>query len=436
MEQWENFLKKQEKDLGKATVDKWLRSLKIINYDAANLYLEAIEPFQLLWFEEHIRPKILISFINDNERPIQIHLSLQNAIKEKKKNKIPPFYPIAFEADKIDPKMNFENFICSEKNQFIFQFFLNFTPGIYNPIFLHGPQGIGKTHLLMAFANLLKAKGHKVFYVHAETFTEHLVKAIRAFQMEQFRKIYRQNQTLIIDDVHLFARRNATQEEFFNTFNALHQAGQQIILSSHFPPFRLNEIEPRLISRFEWGILFHLQKLQLEEQRALLKSKADYFGIHFGIETIDYLIKTFSSSTRSLLRALDAFILRTQQLRLKKEKKITLLEMKEILHDLIQEEKQDALSPEKIIHFTSQYFGITTQDILGKSQTQESSHPRQLAMYFCRELLNLSYLKIGHFFSRDHSTVMTSIKQVQEKIENRDSAILTSIEEISNKLEA
>jgi len=285
----------------------------------------------------------------------------------------------------------------------------------------------------MAAAHKLVKQGLNVFYVHAETFTEHVVKAIRSSQMQKFRDIYRHQDVLIIDDIHHFARKSATQEEFFHTFNTLHTAGKQILLSSHLPPNRLEEVEPRLISRFEWGIQLHVEKLEKNALKQMLVKRSTLLQCPLDAAAVDFIIDSFRPIPSSINRALDALILRSH-LAGKTQQSISLLAAEKTLRDLIEAEQSRATTPEKIIAAAAAHFGISTEDILGKSHAQEYALPRQIAMHLCRTQLNLPFMKIGGVFSRDHSTVMTSVKQIQQRLEQFDKEIISAIAEIQKKL--
>jgi chromosomal replication initiator protein len=307
----------------------------------------------------------------------------------------------------------------------------------YNPIFLWGEAGSGKTHLLMALAHAFKERGLNALYVRAETFTDHVVSAIRASEMHAFRKAYRHADILLVDDVHVFARKNATQEEFFHTFNTLHASGRQLILSSQCKPGLLEEIEPRLVSRFEWGITLQLKKLVGKELKSILERRSEEFNFPLSEEVAAFLVQTFASS-QSLNKALEALILRChmqQEVKYRRNpQSIDLGSAKQMLADLIAEEFSGLLTPEKIVASVATFYGMRSEDLLGKSQAQESSLPRQIAMYLCREQLKLPFQKIGHIFSRDHSTVMTSVKQVEKKVEGADREMIVSLSEIRKVL--
>lgn len=455
MQAWEDFLKKQETLLGKSVMDQWLRPLNVVHFDSGNLYLEAKDSFQVMWFEEHIRPLLKAQLLNNNFRPIKVHLTVMEASSstaKKPKGKTHP--PLNFSFDKLNPESTFENFVGGKNNAVIYQLFCELTGyqpalekfekpqlplGTFNPIYLWGGSGSGKTHLLMALAHALKKQGVNALYARAETFTEHVVAAIRSSEMQSFRKAYRHVDVLLIDDVHVFARKDATQEEFFHTFNTLHTSGRQIILSAKCPPSLLQDIEPRLISRFEWGINVHFERLDFGDLKEVLKKRCVSLRFPLSDEVCHCLAETFPSS-KSLHRALEALILRCHlenDARLRRDPQlIDRVMATNMLADLIAQEQKVALTPKKIIATVCFHYDICDEDLLGKSQSQEYTFPRQVAMYLCRTELKLPYQSIGQIFNRDHSTVMTSIKLITKKIDEVDKELLFTLSEIQRNLES
>lgn len=443
MRAWEEFLAKQEKELGKETVDKWLRPLKMARFDACNLYLEASDSFKALWFEEHMRSRVQKGLYNNNHKQIKVHISIASqkteealGSKPKKKNfastAVSPTFSLRF--DEMDQEALFENFVTAPSNLLAYKLLEDScslekndpTSLHFNPIYLYGRSGCGKTHLLMAYAAQLKKMGKKALYVRAETFTEHVVEAIRSAEMQAFRKAYRGVDALLIDDIEIFSRKAATQEELFHTFNTLHVEGKQIVLSGGLPPGELKFIEPRLVSRFEWGIVIPLQMVPKEQMLSILQHKAAKISFPLQESVATFLLDTFGGSTKTLIRALDALVLRThlnQGLRSHSPAPLTLKTVHQILRDLIQEEEKAVLTPGKIIQTVAEYYGIRMDDILSKSQSRECALPRQIAMHLCRQQLNLPYMKIGDIFARDHSTVMASVKQVQKGVETKNQEI-------------
>jgi chromosomal replication initiator protein len=446
---WEDFLESQEKELGAATVKKWLRPLNVVRFDACNLYLEAKDSFQIHWFEEHIRPKINTKFVNATNKRIKVHLSLpQNSAKKTEPSKpqvsqisnhpISNYQSLPFKLqfDEIDPSYTLETFIESKENKVALGLFHEIAQdklplGTFNPIFLWGQAGSGKTHLLQALTSHFRKKGLRVVYTKAQTFADHVVSAIRSSEMQMFRMSYRNTDILIIDDVQVFSKKSATQEELFHTFNTLHLEGKQIILSSNCPPSELQEIEERLVSRFEWGIVLPLHPLELDLLKTLFSNKAHDLDLTLQEDCINYLVQVFKGNTQNLIKALDALALR---LHIKKTSgykiplPLSLSSAKELLSDLIRSQEENIVTPEKIIKVVAEYYGITIEDILGKSQSKECTYPRKIAMYLCRQNLKLPFMKIGQIFHRDHSTVMTSTRLIEnEKAKKPDLASILSL---------
>jgi len=454
MQAWENFIADQEKVIGKETSDKWLRTLKVIDFDACNLYLEANDSFQILWFEEHVRAKARSELLNNNHRPIKVHISLgttsSTSETEKKRKKEESFakFPFQFSQDPLEKWATLDHFIPGQANLLLLRFLQSLiepeplegplpSSSSFNPLFIYGSSGLGKTHLLMGIAHHFREKGENALFVGADTFTEHVVNAIRSGEMQAFRKAYRHVDALIVDDIHIFSRKSATQEEFFHTFNALHTSGKQIILSSHLAPQQLEDIEPRLISRFEWGLSLHLEKLSQEELKQVLRQRCKIMDFPLQESVFSFLLEHFGNNQKNMLRALDALILR-EHLNALKKKPTTVLDLstaQEHLAKLLEEEKKRAITPDRIIASVANFYGIRSEDILGKSQTQECSLPRQLAMYLCRTELKLPFIKIGQIFSRDHSTVMTGVKQIQKSAKEHHQEIAGALSEIQRRLE-
>lgn len=421
MKAWTEFLNQQEKELGKVTTNKWLRSLKVVKFDACNLYLEASDSFQLLWFQEHIEHLLKTNFLNHSGKPIKVHVNLKSPslpVSQKKKD-----FKELFSPNHLEVEATFSHYIVKDSTNIPYQILTELVGyegaprlkmGTYNPIYIYGPKGSGKSHLLMATADEYKKQNISSLYIKSETFTEHVIRAFRTSSIQEFRKTYRNIDALLIDDVHLFSRKIATQEELFHTFNYLHTLGLQIILSANCPPSALTDIEERLVSRFEWGITLQLPSLSTQVKEAILLSKALTLALHLSSPLTKYLLETFKNPT-SLTRALEALALRSPP----SQNELS-LESVPLLADLVSEENQQYLTPEKIVKLIAEIFTIKTTDLIGKSQEKEFAFARQLAMYLCRKELTLSYLKIGAIFSRDHSTVMSSIKLITKKIEDKE----------------
>ncbi len=443
MRAWEDFLIELEKPFGKDTVDKWLRSLRIQRFDACNLYLEPADSFQAMWIEEHIVPLAKKTFCNNNGH--RIHLHIQTAEKKIGKEEPPPVFgfELKFESDVVYPHCTLGQFVADKTNEMTYRIFsdlLGYSPendsfkefpeNKLNPIFLYGPSGSGKTHLLMSAANHLSHRGLKVFFVKAETFTQHVVNAIRSSKMQNFREEYRTADVLIIDDVEVFGRKAATQEELFHTFNALHTAGKQIILGSRCNPRLLEYIEERLISRFEWGITLPLEKtFDQSILTIILEKRLKLYHSEMNRSLTDYLLTHFSTPA-SLSRALEYLQSHLQS----SYQTLELSHVEPILKKLCEQEQKLKLNPDHILEGVANAFGIRKEDIISKSQTREAVLPRKIAMFLLRKELKLPFMKIGDIFGRDHSTVMSSIKQIKKDLDGNNPDISYYLNQVQSSI--
>lgn len=451
MKAWKTFIESQTTELGTDAVEKWLKTLRIVDFDACNLYLEAKDAFQANWFEEHIKPKVHKLLINNNRKRIKVHLSLANDVAKPvrlKKGKKPPKVieeKFHLNFDPLDSLCTLSNFVVSPSNFLTYKVISQLAKSEstndamplnnLNPIYLCGNVGAGKTHLLMAAAALFREQGKHVIFSRAQTFTDHLVSAIRAGEISQFRQLYRNTDLLMIDDVHLFSRKGATQEELFHTFNTLHTAGKQIILGADCHPNELQHIEPRLVSRFEWGIVLSLEAPNRMESIEILKAKAITMEYPIHPKVIEFLVDTFSS-TNSIIKAFKALILRSHLNKEEGKDKVILSVpvVRQLLSDLIIEEERSRLTPERIVQGVAEFFGLRSEDILGKAQTRECVLSRQISMHLCRYQLKMPYMKIGELFNKDHSTVISSAKVIQKGLDSDDDQIATPYRLILKKI--
>lgn len=432
MREWETFLQKQERTFGKTTIDQWLRTLRIQKFDACNIYLEAKDFFQINWFEEHIRSIAKNEFFNANGRLIKIHLQIASDTDTSAKKE-----ESFFSFDKLDSSSNFQNFIESKDNEptlgILKKILLNLShhKSVITPIYLYGPSGCGKTHLLMAFAKLCKSYNYKICYVKAETFSAHVVSAIRLGKMKEFRTLYRLVDILFVDNIHYISGKTSTEEELFHTFNELHNKQKLIIFSSHIPPYLLQNMEERLVSRLEWGLLLHLSPLTGEELLALTKQTCKNLFLNIDDVGIRFLCEKFSNPY-FLTLACNAIAIRLTN----EAKSVISLDMiQQITKDIIKKQKTDSFDYDKIISGVSEFYKLSKKYILGKSQEKEYIIPRQIAMYLCRDILNLTYVQIGRIFARDHTTVIASIRRIQHETKKQTASFLQPIVSIKKSLE-
>ncbi|AAF39363.1 Chromosomal replication initiator protein DnaA 1 [Chlamydia muridarum str. Nigg] len=444
MRAWEEFLLLQEKEIGTDTVNKWLRSLKVLCFDACNLYLEAKDSFQVTWFEEHIRHKVKANLINNNGKPIRVRVTSLDKSTPFKESQIQQEKTAYFtmQYGDIDPQMSFANFLVTPENDLPVRILQEFAKvseqgkGFpFNPIYLFGPESSGKTHLMQAAVGILREAGVKTLYVSSQLFTEHLVSAIRSGEMQRFRAFYRNVEALFIEDIEVLSGKGATQEEFFHTFNSLHTEGKLIVISSIFAPGDLKAMEERLISRFEWGIAVPVSPLTREGLKSFLERRIEQLNIRIEETALDFLIQALSSHIKSLLHALTTLAKRVAYKKLSHQ----LLyqgDVEALLQDVLQAAEHIRLTPSGIVRATAQYYGVSPENILGRSQSREYVLPRQVAMFLCRQKLSLSYVKIGEVFSRDHSTVISSIRAISQKLDedDRESDVSCGVQELTKRL--
>ena len=344
-----------------------------------------------------------------------------------------------YEANPASPQGNyeftFENFIKGPSNQFAFaaaQAVAANPSGAYNPLFIYGPSGLGKTHLLNAIKIEIQ-KNHPDFnivYVDCEKFTNETITAIKTATMEQFRQRYRKADVLLIDDIQFLAGKESTQEEFFHTFNTLQTQGKQIILTSDKPPKEMETLEERIRSRFEWGLMADIGTPDYETRMAILRKKAETDNFDIDDDILNYIASNISSNIRELEGALNKLLAFHN------------LEHTHITMDIAERELSNIITPDKpreitaqlIIEVVSEHFHISVDQMISKTRSSEIARPRQIAMYLCKTMTSDSLDVIGQLLGgRDHSTIIHGIKKVTKDYEENDST-RTLIETIKKKI--
>lgn len=284
----------------------------------------------------------------------------------------------------------------------------------YNPLFIYGPSGLGKTHLLYAIINQIKfnRRDLKIVYVKGEEFTNQLIDSISKKTPEQFREKYRTADVLLIDDIQFIAGREATQEEFFHTFNALYEDHKQIILTSDRPPKDIQTLEDRLKTRFEWGITADIKPPDADLRAAIIKKKAAAINISLENEVINFLAENLKSN----IRQVEGAIKKLGALSALTGEPITIELAKNSISDLMSDSKASSLTPEKIIEKVSKRYGVSAEDIKGENRSKEISLARHITMYLMRKTIDMSLPKIGKVLDRNHATVISSIKKIEREI--------------------
>ncbi len=355
-----------------------------------------------------------------------------------------PVYPIqvksSYESQPFDsnlnPRYTFDNFVKSDCNQLARAAALAVAnnPGgtSFNPLVIYGGVGLGKTHLIQAIGNYVLAnkKATRVYYVSSEKFTIDFVEAIQKDRVNDFSNFYRSVDVLIVDDIQFFAGKEKTQDNFFHTFNALHQARKQIVLSCDRPPKELKGLDDRLISRFQWGLIADIQPPDLETRIAILKKKAEDAGVELPQEVIEYIAAHITSNIRELEGCLISLLAKSSL----ENRKIDIELAKEVIRTIVKD-TSIKVSIEEIQRIVCEHFGIPPDMLKAKIRKQEIVMARQIAMYLCKELTDLSLKTIGlHFGGRDHSTVIHACQSVEEDMQKNEK-FRNLVESLRRKIE-
>lgn len=429
---WQATLGELELHLSKANFTTWFRNTFISAHEQGKVLVAVPTAFAKEWLEKKYHTHILqaLQHLTHNaisEVAYRVE-SAKNPVNEPLAASIDSATPPAGDAAPkvsqktgLNPKYTFASFIVGKGNELAQAAAMTCAekPGeVYNPLFVYGGAGLGKTHLMHAIGNdaLKRNPKAKVLYVSSEQFTNDFIQAIFKGTMVQFREHWRSADLLLVDDVQFFTAKEGTQEEFFHTFNALHQQNKQIILSSDRPPKAIAALESRLLSRFEWGMIADVQEPDLETRIAILRSKCSDRKFPLSDEILNYIGTVVQNNVRELEGALNR-IIAIQRLR---NDPPTLSSIKEVLSSVAQAaevKRQHAVTPKQLIGAVCQYYDIKVSDLLSQSRRQELVRPRQLVMFLMREEIHASFPTIGEELGgRDHTTAMHAVEKVSKQI--------------------
>ncbi len=338
----------------------------------------------------------------------------------------------------LNPKYTFDTFVVGANNNLAHAASLAVaeSPGeIYNPLFIYGGVGLGKTHLMHSIGHFILKNNPaaKVLYVTSEKFTNELIDAIRNknnFSPTEFREKYRNNDVLLIDDIQFIIGKESTQEEFFHTFNALYEAKKQIIISSDKPPKEIETLEERLRSRFEWGLTVDIQSPDYETRMAILRKKEEMEGYNIDNEVIKYIATNIKSNIRELEGALTKIVALSRL----DNKEITVELAEEALKDIISPNDKREVTPELVIQVVADHYGITPLDISSQKRNKEIVYPRQIVMYLCRDMVGTPLQMIGKYLGgRDHTTIIHGIEKITAEM-NKNDTLSNTIEILKKKI--
>ncbi|MBN1541914.1 chromosomal replication initiator protein DnaA [candidate division KSB1 bacterium] len=438
---WNEILNIIKDNINSTSFVTWFKPIKPLKIEDSSLTIQVPSQFFYEWLEQHyssllnnaIRQifgtdyKLLYSIVMDaSTSPVQLPSFNKQTPTPRPQNG----------RDNLSDRYTFDCFVEGESNKFAKAAALAVgkSPGktTFNPLVVYGGVGLGKTHLIQAIGNYAKyhTLSNRVLYVDSERFTMDFINSIQKNKTTEFSDLYRNVDLLLVDDIQFFANKERTQEEFFHTFNTLHQKGKQIVLSSDRPPKELQGMEERLISRFQWGLVVDIQPPDLETRQAILQRKAEESGIELSGDIFHFIATHITSN----IRELEGALIRLLAFASLNGEDISLNLAKRVLKDVCIK-KSKAISIEFIQKLTAEYFNFPDDLLRAKTRKKEIAQARQICMYMCKTLTDSSLKTIGlHFGGRDHSTVIHAINTIEQS-KDQDEKIREAVEKISNKIE-
>ena len=448
---WTTICKEIEAKLGKDIYESWIKKLKLVEEFQHYLVLSSPTRFIRDWVVSRYIDKILeiiklykktinkIDFIIESEISVNSNNVSDNNIKIAKQSKtsnVSFIEDFSINYSRLDPNKNFENFVVGKSNNLAYQAAQKVCEQIahYNPLFIYGGIGMGKTHLLNAIGLKMK-ENNKIMFISAERFMYHFIKSIRNNEMVKFKDLFRTSDLFIIDDIQFIIGKEAMQEEFFHTFNALIDKGSQIVISSDRAPIKLTKIQERIKSRFSGGLVVDIQRSDFDLRLSILKNKVNEIKKSFSdiIEPDENLLNFIASEMKINIRETIGALNRIISFSRIYNKSPSVSESKIILKDLINN-SQNYVTIENIIKTVCDYFKINVREMLSQRRSRYLVRPRQIAMYLTKNLTSKSLPDIGREFAgRDHTTVIHSVKTI-DKLRSRDEEMSKAIEKLKNKI--
>jgi chromosomal replication initiator protein len=450
IEHWASALADLRERLSEENYDTWLGAIRFDGFDGKRLRIRIPNRFYADWIRTHyldlllesLRARSSVSSIEVDwkvDEQLSVSEPDRRAPPRMDSSQPPPGRPSEppRPPTNLNPKYRFETFVVGPSNQLAHAAAVAAasSPGArYNPLFIYGGVGLGKTHLVNAVGHrvLRDRPDARILYVSAERFTNEFIWALQNHRINEFRNRYRsQCDVLLMDDIQFLATREQTQEEFFHTFNALYHSDKQIVVSSDVFPQQIGKMEERLISRFQWGMVADIQAPELDTRIAIVKKKAEQEAIELPHEVANFLAQTVKSNVRELEGTLLRLAVKAELLK----RPIDLAFAMETLRAHMPRQ-ENTTSVEEIQRAVCEYFNIRMSDLRSHRRHRSVAYPRMVAMYLCRRRLRTSYTELGERFGgKDHTTVMSAVKKIESRIESEDREVLDCMEAIGLKLE-
>lgn len=430
---WQAAVGQLQMEMPKAAFDTWVRDTELITYEDGAFTIGVKNAYARDWLDDRLSSTISKMLTGIMNRSVAVRFTVwQNG--DIAANKITVEQSPTFEktqSPSLNSRYSFSNFVVGPSNRLAHAASLAVAekPAVaYNPLFLYGGVGLGKTHLLHAIGNQCAETNQTVLYVSSEEFTNDLITAIRSHTTQAFREKYRRTDVLLIDDIQFIAGKESTQEEFFHTFNTLHGQNKQIVMTSDRPPKAMVTLEERLRSRFEWGLTADIQPPDFETRVAILHSKAERAGFVIHDDIIAIIAQKFQSNIRELEGALTRIVAYADLRGMSIDAEL----IDSALADLLP--NRTKIDPDQIINTVANTYGITVEKMMGRERTKTIARPRQIAMYLMREETDISLPQIGEALGgRDHTTVMYGHEKISDLME-RDDKTRRQVLDIKEKL--
>jgi chromosomal replication initiator protein len=428
---WAQISSALRDELGQGVFDRWFSTAKLEALDAKALTLAVPNSIYQVWIESNYAAQVQAALLTvlGGKRKLKFVVSSGENFADTPAKEAPGNAEVEVEAEEkardsygLNPRYVFDSFVVGSNSEFAHAASLAVAKSpsrTYNPLFIHGGVGLGKTHLLHAIGHHIarSKRGAKVAYLRSETFTNEFIQAIQTNSLVKFRKRYRQADVLLIDDIQFLAGKERSQEEFFHTFNSLFEGRKQIVLSSDQPPSEIAQLEQRLVSRFEWGLTAELQPPDMETRLAILRKKADSLQVTLPTHVLEYLAHRIKSNVRRLEGAL----LRVASFASLSGRPLSDESVEHLLRDILQEEARRAVNIDQVQRKVAEHYDVRLADMTSKRRPANIAFPRQVAMFISRRLTKCSLQDIGEAFGgKDHGTVIHACKTVQNRMDKEE----------------
>ena len=436
-EKWDDILStmKTEYDLSDVSYKTWVEPLHIYKIEGDTIYIlpkDDAQPFTINYIKKKYEDLLKVTIADFTGKEYNLEFILPKSVETEVQT------PVARNSG-LNPKYTFDSFVVGNNNKFAQNAALAVaeTPGeAYNPLYIYGGPGLGKTHLMHAIGNYIFTENpdKKVLYVTSEEFLNEVIESLRstnnATAMTKFRNKYRAVDVLMIDDIQFIIGKESTQEEFFHTFNTLHSAGKQIILTSDRPPKEMKTLEDRIRSRFEWGLMADIGYPDYETRMAIIRNKVDTEHINLSTEILQYIGENIKSNIREIEGALN----KLSALARLENKEITIDVAVEELQNIISPDKPKEITPQLIVEVVAEHYQISMDQMTGKNRSNAIAKPRQIAMYLCKQMTDYPLDAIGALLGgRDHSTIIHGANKIADEIA-KDTVLQAQIDTITKKI--